>query len=112
MPSPDPENAVRNQFARARETELAEQFPIHVVCDWIGNSKAVALKNYLQVTDGHFEKATQNPTQTVHDTSDSERQRFGKSSRMSEETHNGNSCQPLQNQEVGRAGLEPATKGL
>ena len=95
-----------------RETELAEQFPIHVVCDWIGNSKSVALKNYLQVTDGHFEKATQNPTQTVHDTSDSERQRFGKSSRMSEETHNGNSCQPLPIVKVGRAGLEPATKGL
>ena len=95
-----------------RETELAEQFPIHVVCDWIGNSKAVALKNYLQVTDGHFEKATQNPTQTVHDTGDLERQRFGKSSRMSEETHNGNSCQPLPIVKVGRAGLEPATKGL
>jgi hypothetical protein len=50
-----------------RETELAEQFPIHVVCDWIGNTAAVAAKHYLQVTDQHFElatsKATQNPTQ-------------------------------------------------
>jgi integrase len=40
-----------------RETELAEQFPIHVVCAWMGNSKAVATKHYLQVTDGHFEAA-------------------------------------------------------
>ena len=56
---------------------------------------------------GHFEKATQNPTQTVHDTGDLERQRFGKSSRMSEETHNGNSCRSLPIVKVGRAGLEP-----
>jgi len=30
-----------------RETELAESFPIHVVCAWIGNSQAVAAKHYL-----------------------------------------------------------------
>ena len=40
-----------------RETELCESFPIHVVCDWIGNSQAVAMKHYLQVTDEHFQKA-------------------------------------------------------
>lgn len=40
-----------------RETELAEQFPMHVVCAWIGNSQAVAAKHYLQTTDEHFEKA-------------------------------------------------------
>jgi len=26
----------------SRETKLAEQFPIHVACSWIGNTKAVA----------------------------------------------------------------------
>ena len=40
-----------------RQTELAETFPIHVVCDWIGNSRAVAQEHYLQVTDEHFEAA-------------------------------------------------------
>ena len=57
-----------------RETELAETFPIHVVCEWIGNSQPVAAKHYLQTTPEHFEraiqgdeKATQNPTQTVQD---------------------------------------------
>jgi len=40
-----------------RETELAETFPIHVVCAWIGNSAAVARKHYLQVTDEHFARA-------------------------------------------------------
>ncbi len=46
-----------------RETELAEQFPMHVVCKWIGNSEPVAAKFYLQVTDDHFAKAVQNPVQ-------------------------------------------------
>jgi len=40
-----------------RETELAETFPIHVVCTWLGNTQAVATKHYLQVTDEHFEAA-------------------------------------------------------
>jgi len=40
-----------------RETELAEAFPIHVVCAWIGNSPTVAARHYLQTTDAHFAKA-------------------------------------------------------
>ena len=42
-----------------RETELAEQFPIHVVVAWLGNSELVAAKHYLQLTDDHFTKAIQ-----------------------------------------------------
>ena len=52
------------------ETELAEQFPLQAVCQWIGNSQAAAKKHYLQVTSEHFERATsisekalQNPVQ-------------------------------------------------
>ncbi len=41
----------------SRETELAESFPLHVVCAWIGNSQPIAAKHYLQVTDEHFERA-------------------------------------------------------
>lgn len=48
-----------------RETELAEQFPMHVVCTWIGNSQPIAAKHYLQVTAEHFQKAVQNPVQQV-----------------------------------------------
>ena len=40
-----------------RETELAESFPIHVVCRWIGNSQPVASRHYLQLTDEHFQRA-------------------------------------------------------
>ncbi len=44
-----------------RETELCDRFPMHVVCDWIGNSKPVALKHYLQTTDQHFAAAIIGP---------------------------------------------------
>lgn len=40
-----------------RETELASRSPIHVVCEWIGNSEIVATNHYLQVTDEDFEAA-------------------------------------------------------
>ena len=40
-----------------RETELAETYPLHVVCAWIGNSQLVAAKHYLQITDEHFDRA-------------------------------------------------------
>ena len=45
-----------------RETELAATFPIHVVCDWIGNSRAVAAEHYLQTTDADFARAAGVPT--------------------------------------------------
>ena len=40
-----------------RETELAEDWPEHKVCQWIGNSKTVAREHYLQVTDEDFKRA-------------------------------------------------------
>ena len=50
-----------------RETELAELFPSHVVCEWIGHTREVARKHYLQVTEDHFAKAVsvaENPQHT------------------------------------------------
>ncbi len=41
----------------SRETELANEFPLHVVTAWLGNTERVASKHYLQVTDAHFEQA-------------------------------------------------------
>jgi hypothetical protein len=42
----------------SRETELAGEHPLHVVCAWIGNSALIAQKHYLQVTESDFEQAT------------------------------------------------------
>jgi integrase len=56
----------------SRQTELAERFPSHVVCEWLGNSEDIARKHYYQTTDEHFAraandepKAKQNPKQSV-----------------------------------------------
>lgn len=49
-----------------RETELAADFPIHVVCKWIGNSIQVASRNYLQVRPEDFSKAAGNAHHFAH----------------------------------------------
>lgn len=41
----------------SRQTELTSRFPLHVVCEWIGNSAPIADKHYLQVTDDHYADA-------------------------------------------------------
>ena len=51
-----------------RETELADEFPAHVASAWIGNSVAVAMKHYLQVTDEHFQQAAQKAAQQLPET--------------------------------------------
>jgi Phage integrase family len=40
-----------------RETELAAEYPLHVVCAWIGNTERIAQAHYLQVTDDYFQRA-------------------------------------------------------
>ena len=44
-----------------RETELALKHPIHVVVAWLGNTQAVALRHYLQVTDADFAAGAAEP---------------------------------------------------
>lgn len=41
----------------SRQTELTARFPLHVVCEWIGNSAPIADKHYLTVTDDHYADA-------------------------------------------------------
>jgi hypothetical protein len=64
------------------QTDLAQRFPLHVVCAWIGNTAAIARDHYLQVTDDHFRaaleppcSALQNPTQLSAARSDFEAHR-------------------------------------
>ena len=105
-----------------RETELAEQFPLHVVCAWIGNTEPVASKHYLQVTEAHFnaasgsralQKAVQQPAETARNAP--------QASEASESTDplNAVSADPCGRRvslagdcgyvRVGRGGLEPPT---
>lgn len=43
----------------SRQTELSARHPIHVVCEWLGNSRLIAQEHYLRVTDDDFEMANQ-----------------------------------------------------
>ena len=49
----------------SRETELAKDYPIHVVTAWLGNTPRIAMKHYLQVTDDDFERAAQGGAQVA-----------------------------------------------
>ena len=57
----------------SRQTELAETLLAQVVCDWLGNSEAVAMMHYLQTTEEHFSRAvgrTPTPRQVATDADD------------------------------------------
>ena len=41
----------------SRQTELLAEFPAADVCDWLGNSQAVAMKHYAMATSDSFERA-------------------------------------------------------
>jgi integrase len=41
----------------SRESELIKVHGVEVACQWIGNTPAVAMKHYLQITDEDYEKA-------------------------------------------------------
>ena len=68
----------------SRETELAQDFPIHVVTAWLGNTPTIAMRHYLLTTNADFEraaggktrteKAVQNPVQQSQETSCNEEQ--------------------------------------
>ena len=47
----------------SRATELVKDFPEHVVTAWMGHSKKIAQKHYLQVTEDDYKQASSNPTQ-------------------------------------------------
>ena len=50
-------HSVELQEGRAsRQTELQREFPLRVVCSWLGNSPRIAQQSYL-VTEDDFAKA-------------------------------------------------------
>ena len=101
-----------------RETELAEQWPEHVACAWIGNSRMVARKHYLQVTEEHFEQAAQNGAaqKAAQQPAEMPRKESQSDSRSHKETPVlqgfANSCDTVQEFIMAGAGFEPATSRL
>lgn len=58
MASLTPWPKIFHNLRASRETELAAEYPIQVVCAWIGNSPTIAARHYLTVTDSDFRKAS------------------------------------------------------
>jgi integrase len=54
-------NRLFHSMRASRQTELEKEFPIHVVCSWLGNSPQIAQKSYLLVTEDDFQKAVSEP---------------------------------------------------
>jgi hypothetical protein len=51
-------HSVKFQEGRARrQTELQREFPLHVVCSWLGNSPRIGQQSYLLVTEDDFARA-------------------------------------------------------
>ena len=88
-----------------RETELAETYPIQVVCEWIGNTAAVAAKHYLQVTDEHYRQALEATKGAVHNPVQ-QPQETGRKARQQETQNPGISgvCEPLRYCTKGHVG--------
>jgi hypothetical protein len=47
----------RKNRDHSRQTELQREFPLHVVCSWLGNSPRIAQQSYLLVTEDDFARA-------------------------------------------------------
>ncbi len=94
-----------------RQTELEEFLPSHAVTAFMGNSRPVAERHYLQVTDAHFERAcslnslAQNPAHHMVTSGHiSSRDKFEDTAKVvirDEVVRDGN-------QGIAGAGLEPA----
>ncbi|MFC1765855.1 tyrosine-type recombinase/integrase [Planctomycetota bacterium] len=87
----------------SRETELVEEYPIHVVCAWLGNSPAIASKHYLQTHKDYFRKAAHIPAQSVHAEGCNDSQESGGQS--TEGTTNTEFCHVLR--DVAKIGENP-----
>ncbi len=90
-----------NNLRKTRENELTEQYPEHVVCEWMGNSKIVAREHYLRATDADFESAvmpgtTSGTTLQPSATADKRRQRIPRKMQKS----SGNTQFPEESEEV------------
>jgi len=101
-----------------RETELAEEFPLHVVTAWMGNSQLVAARHYLQVTDDHFAKASSPKVAHIVAQKLGETRRTGEnpispvSRKPSQFTESSQQFVSVRGRKVGDEGLEPPTPSV
>jgi integrase len=61
-----PWERIFHNLRASRETELAALFPLHLVCEWMGNQTAIAAKHYLKATDADFQRAAKSGAVALH----------------------------------------------
>ena len=93
----------------SRETELAEEYPVQVVCSWIGNSVRVAAKHYLQVTEDHFSKAVQYTAASECIDPQEAKVQIAQPSIGGNMRNEAAPCESTEPLSVGDTGLEPVT---
>lgn len=107
----------------SRQTELATMYPLHTVCAWIGNTKAIAAGHYLQVTDADWSRATESKRGAESGALVTQNAAQQQAATHRQESHDGlktstkkpllrvgaKSSANVQKRLMGRAGLEPAT---
>jgi integrase len=102
----------------SRETDLVREYPLPVVAKWLGNTQAVAMRHYVDVTDADFDRAVnseaaQNAAQQAHALA-------RKASLTPDEEHEKtpdlpsptSSCGTVQNRGMEAAGIEPASRDM
>ena len=108
----------------SRETELAATHPIHVVCEWIGNSAAVAAKHYLTVREEDFQRAAQGGAKSGALGAQNQAQQPSALARTNSQDspqvvvdyeasrEGATRCETSERNEAPRVGLEPTTNRL
>ena len=95
------------------ETDLARQFPLAVVAKWLGNTQAVAMRHYVDVTDTDFERASEcdaKATQQAAVLDGNESQPLDATSKKPRTLpKNAKDCDPSRIRRVEAAGIEPAS---
>lgn len=122
-----PWHKVWHNLRASRQTELATMYPLHTVCSWIGNTKAIAAGHYLTNTDADFLRAVgQSESDAKSDAKVTQKATphvpapTGADRRESPEVTTNSGIVPVgadglrreQQSEVGTPGLEPGTHGF
>jgi len=94
-----------------RATELAEDFPSHVVNAWLGHTEEVANAHYRQVTDDHFARASVSalplalPPDPVSGRTDSQPENWSSSQVMSAQKETA-TCENMRPSRMEAAGIQ------
>lgn len=117
----DPWPRLWHSMRASAETDLAREFPLAVVAKWLGNTQAVAMRHYVDVTDADFERAARGTETGAEGAAQKAAQSGGAGSRGEphgerraqekprELQHSASACEVEQIAGMEAAGIEPAS---